>query len=102
MRRKLAELINVFFGLRKTIIMLLLMIIGIVFRVHDLVSGSEFVDLLKNTVLAFFAANGCEHILTTVNAYYNNKNGATPQLEGEQLVPTNDPTAPPPPPGVKL
>jgi hypothetical protein len=31
------------------------------------------VDLLKGTVIAFFSANGLEHITTTVKEYVNSK-----------------------------
>lgn len=76
MRQRLADLFNLLFGFRNTIVMLLLMTIGIIFRYENFISGSEFVDLVKNTVLGFFAAHGCEHIVGTVNAYYTNKNAA--------------------------
>lgn len=46
--------------------MVLLVLVSIIFRVKDLVSGSEMVDLLKATTIAFFGANGVEHIMTVV------------------------------------
>ena len=53
--------------------MMALFAVGIVFRCHGFLSGAEFVDLLKSTTISFFAANGAEHILTTVQSYLNNK-----------------------------
>ncbi len=66
MKEKLAEFLNVFFGLRKVIAFFILFAVSIVFRVKGLVSGAEFVDLMKNVTLAFFAANGVEHIVAAV------------------------------------
>lgn len=93
MRQKLIDFLNVFIDLQKALVMLLLIAIGIVFRIYNLVNGTELVDLLKNTVIAFFAVQATQHIVATVNTYYNNKNAPDD--------PT-DPSTPPPPPGVKL
>lgn len=73
MREKIAELINVVFGFRKFILMLLLFSIGVIFRIKGYVDGGQFVDLMKNTTISFFAANGLEHITTTVKEYINSK-----------------------------
>lgn len=93
MKQKLIDFLNVFIDLQKALVMLLLIAIGIAFRFLNLVNGQEFVDLLKNTVIAFFAVQATQHIVATVNTYYNNKNAPD---EPE------DPSTPPPPPGVKL
>ena len=98
MKQKLIDFLNVFIDLQKALIMLLLVGIGIVFRVHDLISGSDFVDLLKNTVIAFFAVHATQHIVASVNAYYTNKNAP----DDDTTVVSVDPSTPPPPPGVKL
>jgi len=81
MRQKLAELINIIFGFRKFILMMLLFAIGIVFRLNDKVNGQEFVDLMKNTAIAFFAANGIEHLTETVKTYVSSKAGAAAVTE---------------------
>jgi hypothetical protein len=74
MKQKLIDFLNVFVNLQKALVMLLLILLGIVFRVENLISGDNFVDLLKNTVIAFFAVHATQHIVATMNAYYNNKN----------------------------
>lgn len=51
-------------GLRKWSIMFLLVVTGIIFRVTDLLTGVEFVTLLKGTAIAFFSSNAVEHIKT--------------------------------------
>lgn len=66
MKRKLAELLNVIFGFRKFILMLFVISIAVIFRILNFVNGSEMVDLLKATTVAFFGANGIEHIMTVV------------------------------------
>lgn len=66
MKKKIAELINIIFGFRKFILMLFLYLIGIIFRISDLINGAEMVDLFKTTTLAFMGANGVEHIITSM------------------------------------
>lgn len=65
--------LNTLQGLRKTIVMMSLIILGAVFRVKGYISGDNMVDLLKGTVIAFFSANGLEHITTTIKEYINSK-----------------------------
>jgi len=48
--------------------MFLLIIIGVTFRVTDLLSGVEFVALLKGTAIAFFSSNAIEHIKSAIIA----------------------------------
>lgn len=68
MKQKVAELINIIFGFRKFLLMLALFAVGIIFRITDHLDGNQFVDLLKNTTIAFFTANGVEHIVATVKS----------------------------------
>jgi hypothetical protein len=68
MKQKLAELINVIFGMRKFILMVILYVVGIVFRIQNLLSGAEMVDLFKATTIAFMGANGVEHLVIGVKA----------------------------------
>jgi len=97
MRQKLADFFNTFLDLQKVLIMLLLIAIGVIFRIEGLISGSDMVDLLKNTVIAFFAVHATQHIVATANAYYTNKNASDDPPDDPK-----DPSTPPPPPGVKL
>jgi hypothetical protein len=54
-------------------VMLSLILLAAIFRVKGYISGDNMVDLLKGTVIAFFSANGLEHITTTVKEYINSK-----------------------------
>lgn len=80
MRQKIAEIIDLFFGFRKFILMSMLFAIAIVFRLYNQINGTEFVDLLKNTAIAFFATNGLEHITTTVREYVGAKAAGAAQV----------------------
>ena len=73
MNQKILEFIGIFTGMRKTLVMFLLIFVGIVFRVKGYLSGDNFVDLLKGTTIAFFSANGLEHLTSTVKEYINSK-----------------------------
>jgi hypothetical protein len=72
-RQKLAELIDIIYGFRKFIAFLLLFVIAIIFRVKSLIDGGQFVDLMKNVALAFFAANGIEHFTEAAKGYFQSK-----------------------------
>ncbi len=73
MTQKIIDFVSVFTGARKTIVMVSLIFICIVFRIKGLMSGDNMVDLLKGTCIAFFSANGLEHITSTVKEYINSK-----------------------------
>jgi hypothetical protein len=85
MARKLAEFLNIFFGMRKFILMGGLLFIGIIFRIQGMLSGSEFVDLLKATTISFFAANSGEHALVAIKSYMDAK--------GKSPAPSDDAVA---------
>lgn len=53
-------------GLRKWTVMVLLLAASAIFRAFDLLTGAEFVDLVKPTVIAFVSANLGEHVLNVV------------------------------------
>lgn len=69
----IVNFLNTLQGLRKTAVMLSLIAIAAVFRIKGYISGDNMVDLLKSTVIAFFSANGLEHITTTIKEYVNSK-----------------------------
>jgi hypothetical protein len=73
MKRIVAEWINLLFGLRKFFLMLVLYIVGIIFRIKGLINGSEMVDLFKATTVSFFAVNAGEHALATIKAHIASK-----------------------------
>lgn len=68
MKKKLAELINIVFGFRKFLLMLLVYALGVIFRINDMINGAEMVDLFKTTTIAFMSANGVEHIIDGVKS----------------------------------
>lgn len=74
MRQKLVDFFNLVFGFRKLLAWLGIFIVGIIFRLHGEIDGAQFVDLLKGTFLGFVAANGFEHVMSTVKTVYNSKN----------------------------
>lgn len=89
MKQKIAEWINIIFGFRKFIAWFGLFLTGIIFRVKGLIAGAEFVDLMKSTFMGFVAANGVEHIMTTVKGVMDSKNAAmNPPVADPD--PTND------------
>lgn len=73
MRQKMADFLNALLGLRKFIAFLLVFGIAIGFRCIGFVNGSEFVDLLKNVTLGFFASNGLEHFTTMAKDFIASK-----------------------------
>lgn len=73
MRQRLAELIDIIYGFRKFIAFLLLFAVSIIFRLTNHIDGGQFVDLMKNTALAFFAANGIEHFTDMAKGYFATK-----------------------------
>lgn len=73
MNQKIADFINVLFGLRKFIAWVALFIVGIVFRLNNLIDGNGFVELMKSTFMGFVAANGVEHLVSAAKHYIDSK-----------------------------
>lgn len=91
MKKKLAELINLIFGLRKFIAWVALFLVGIIFRITDKIDGEQFVDLIKSTFVAFVAANGAEHIINVVKTYVAAKGQpVTIQPPADAIVPIEE------------
>jgi len=65
--------VNTLQGIRKTLVMVALITISVWFRLKGYMSGDNVTDLLKGTALGFFAANGIEHVGTTIKEYINSK-----------------------------
>lgn len=53
-------------GLRKWSIMILIICIGVTFRVMSLINGVEFVALIKGVGVAFMASNAVEYVKDVV------------------------------------
>lgn len=64
MKQKIAEWLNVVFGMRKFIAWFGLFVIGIVFRLKGYVDGAQFIDLMKSTFAGFVAGNTVEHLVS--------------------------------------
>lgn len=73
MTKSLINFFNILSGFRKFIVMVVLIIVGIVFRVADLLNGAEFVNLLSGTVIAFFSANTVEHFTSIAKDWIASK-----------------------------
>lgn len=67
------EFIGLLNGFRKFTIMLLVIVVGIIFRLIDFVNGEEFVNLVQGTVIAYMAGNGIEHMTQTIKEWVKNK-----------------------------
>ena len=77
MRQKMADFFNLVFGFRKFIAWLALFLVAIFFRLKGYVDGSQFVDLMKATFLAFVAANGVEHLVSVAKDYVAGKSNTS-------------------------
>lgn len=53
--------------------MILILIIAVIFRIVDFVTGAEFVDLMKGTTIAFLSFNGIEHMTKAVKEFISSK-----------------------------
>jgi len=54
------------YGYRKYSVIILIIIIGVIFRLNGYINGSELVELLKVSVAAFFASNIGKSIVNTI------------------------------------
>lgn len=66
MTQYLVNFLNFFQGLRKTIVMLALLIVSIIFRIKGLIAPDNFEGLLKATVVSYFSSNAVEHYTSMV------------------------------------
>jgi hypothetical protein len=74
MAKYVLDFLNIFTGLRKSIVMLLLMIIGTYLILRGFLNGGQFVDLFKAVVISYFGANGVEHFSSMIQAHLESKN----------------------------
>jgi hypothetical protein len=77
------DFLNAFVGLRKTIVMLAVLILTSVFRVKGYVTPDNFENVIKSTVIAFFGSNSIEHYTTMVTQKLlaNGKTQAVAEIE---------------------
>jgi hypothetical protein len=89
MKQKLIDFLNVFQALNKSIVMFLVLLIAIVFTVKGYLSGSNFVDLAKATVVSYFGVTGVVHFTSMVQQHLINKSAAnTVAVEDDDDSPT--------------
>jgi hypothetical protein len=95
MKEKVAEFINIVYGFRKTLLVLILYVVGILFRLRGLIDGGQMVDLFKGITIAFMTANSFEHMTETVKTYINSKGQTVTDAEPEVAEggPAGDPQA---------
>ena len=74
MKQKIAEWLNVIFGMRKFIAWFGLFLAGIIFRIKGFLDGAQFVDLMKATFAGFVAGNTVEHLVSFGKDYMTSKN----------------------------
>jgi len=56
------KLLGIIKGLRKWSIMMVIIAIGVVFLVNGMLTGVEFVALIKGVAIAFMSSNAVEHV----------------------------------------
>lgn len=87
MKQRIADFINVIFGFRKMLVLIMLYIVGVVFRIQNLINGAELVDLFKTTTIAFIGANSIEHVVGAAKYYMDSKSGGDdPKTAYDDLV----------------
>jgi hypothetical protein len=65
--------ISVISGLRKFTIMFVVLAVASGFRIAELLSGTEFIDLVKVTVVSYMSTNAAEHLTTTLKDWVQSK-----------------------------
>lgn len=56
------KLIGTIKGLRKWSIMMIIITVGVIFLTKGLITGVEFVNLIKGVAIAFMSSNAIEHV----------------------------------------
>ena len=62
----LADFLEVFQDVNKTSLMIVLIILGSIFRLKGYVDGGQFVDLLKTTTISYFGTNTVIHFTSMI------------------------------------
>ena len=82
------QIIEVLYDFRQMIFAIVVVLIAIHFRNQNLVDSNGFVDLVKNTVIAFMAVQGVENITDAVSTWGSN---SSPNANNQAEKPSNDP-----------
>lgn len=70
---RVRNIVSFLHGFRKFTVIAVLMVIGVTFRVTGHITGTEMVELLRYTVVAFMAGNTVEHIGKAVQEWVKGK-----------------------------
>jgi len=81
MAEYLVNFLNCLQGLRKTLVMLSLIVITSVFRAKGLIEPTNFEGILKATVIAYFGSNSIEHYTAMVKERLTSKGTTVPVTE---------------------
>ena len=73
MTQKLINFLNIFQVFNKSILIFLLLVIGVWFRLANYLSGDNFVDLLKATVISYFGTHALQHFTSMVKDHLASK-----------------------------
>lgn len=61
MAQYVVDFLNSFVGLRKSIVMLALLVVACIFRVKGYIGPDNWEGVLKSTIIAYFGSNSIEH-----------------------------------------
>lgn len=73
----IVDFLNSLQGLRKTIVMFMVIVISMVFRIKGLITSDNMESLLRYTVIAYFGSNSVEHYSSMIKAQLDAKTGKT-------------------------
>lgn len=86
MTQKTADFFNMLFGFRKMICWIALFVVGIIFRLNNLLDGAQFTDLAKATFLGFVAGNSVERVVTVISDHLKNQASAASTMADNVTV----------------
>jgi len=73
LRRNIVAMIQLLVGVRKLLVALLFMGVGLILLALNYVTGSEFISTSRDVVVAFMAINMGEHIAQTIAGWGKKK-----------------------------
>lgn len=88
MAEYIVDFLNSFMGLRKTIVMLALLVVSCIFRIKGYIGADNWEGVLKATVVAYFGSNAVEHYTAMVKEKLNSKGQKVETTEIESSTTT--------------
>ena len=73
MAEYIVDFLNSFIGLRKTIVMLALLVVSCIFRIKGYIGADNWEGVLKSCIVAYFASNSIEHYTAMVKEKLNSQ-----------------------------